>query len=225
VRESGADFGACFDGDADRCIFVDEHAKIIGCDLLTALLAGEYLRANPGATVVYDLRSSRIVPETITQLGGIPRRERVGHVYMKRAMAESDGVFGGELSGHFYFRDFWYCDCGMLAFIAVLNVLTRTDRPLATLMRSFDKYASSGERNFVNDDKEGTVKRLTQKYRDGEIDHLDGVTVQYDRWWFNVRASNTEPVLRLNLEAESDELMQRKLAELTPLLGEPAREH
>ncbi len=225
VREYAADFGACFDGDADRCMFVDEHAKIVGCDLLTALLAGEYLRDNPGATVVYDLRSSRIVAETIKQLGGVPRRQRVGHVYMKRALAESNGIFGGELSGHFYFRDFWYCDSGMLAFIAVLNVLTRTGRSLSALLRPFEKYASSGERNFINDDKEGTFKRLEQKYDDAEIDHLDGVTIQYDRWWFNVRPSNTEPVLRLNLEAETDEMVNERLAELTPLLGEPAVEH
>jgi len=204
---------------------VDEHAKIVGCDLLTALLAGEYLRESPGATVVYDLRSSRVVPETIKQLGGVPRRERVGHVYMKRALAESDGVFGGELSGHFYFRDFWYCDSGMLAFIAIVNLLTRADRSLSSLLRPLEKYSSSGERNFVNDDKEGTFKRLEQKYSDAEIDHLDGVTIQYDRWWFNVRASNTEPVLRLNLEAESDELVGERLAELAPLLGEPAVEH
>ncbi len=225
VRESGADFGACFDGDADRCMIVDEHAKIIGCDLLTALLAGEYLREEPGATIVYDLRSSRVVPETVRQLNGIPQRQRVGHVYMKRAMAEADAVFGGELSGHFYFRDFWYCDSGMLAFIAILNVLTRTGRPLSTLVRPLEQFAASGERNFINDDKEGTFKRLAEKYNDAEIDYLDGVTIQYDKWWFNVRASNTEPVLRLNLEADTDKIVNMKLAELAPLLGEPAVEH
>lgn len=225
VREQQADFGACFDGDADRCIVLDEQARIVGCDLLTALLAGEYLRDEPGAAVAYDLRSSRIVPETIERLGGVPRRSRVGHVHMKRVLAEADGVFGGELSGHFYFRDFWYCDSGMLAFIAILNVLTRTGQSLAALLRPLQKYASSGERNFVNDDKEGTFKHLEEKYGDAQIDHLDGVTVQYEKWWFNVRASNTEPLLRLNLEAESDEMVNERLAELTPLLGEPATEH
>jgi phosphomannomutase len=225
VREHAADFGACFDGDADRCVFVDEHAKIVGCDLLTALLASEYLHNEPGATVVYDLRSSRVVPETVERLGGVPRRQRVGHAYMKRAMAEADAVFGGEVSGHFYFRDFWYCDSGMLAFIAVLNVLTRTGQSLSSLLRPLEKHASTGERNFVNDDKEGTFKRLAQKYSDAQIDHLDGVTVQYEKWWFNVRPSNTEPLLRLNLEAETEEMLNEKLAELTPLLGEPAVEH
>lgn len=224
VREHHADFGACFDGDADRCIFVDENAKSIGCDLLTALLAGEYLRDEPGATIVYDLRSSRVVPETIKNLGGVPKRSRVGHVYMKRALGEADGVFGGELSGHFYFRDFWYCDSAMLAFIAILNVLTRSGQSLSALLLPLQKYASTGERNFVNEDKDGTFQRIEEKYSDAKIDRLDGVTVQYADWWFNVRPSNTEPLLRLNLEASTEKMVAEKLAELVPLLGQPAVE-
>ncbi len=220
VREYGADFGACFDGDADRCVFVDADAEIIRCDLITALLGGEYLRESPGATVVYDLRSSRIVAETIRQAGGIARRERVGHVYMKRTLADTNAVFGGELSGHFYFRDFFYCDSGLLAFIAVVNVLTRSRKSLGELIAPLSIYVASGERNFENDDKEGTFQRLAEKYSDAEIDHLDGVTVQYDEWWFNVRGSNTEPLLRLNMEARDDTLLEQKLAELTPMLGE-----
>lgn len=221
VKEHRADFGACFDGDADRCMFVDADTNIIRCDIITALLAQEYLRDRPGAAVVYDLRSSRIVPETIERSGGVPRRERVGHVFMKRTMAEKNAVFGGELSGHFYFRDFHYCDSGLLAFIAIVNILTRTGRPLAELIAPLDVYASSGERNFQNDDKEGTFRRIADRYRDAEIDHLDGVTVQYPEWWFNVRASNTEPLLRLNMEARTADLLAQKLAELTPLLGTP----
>lgn len=219
VRETGADFGACFDGDADRCIFVDERASIIRCDLLTALLADEHLRDNPGATVVYDLRSSRIVPETIRRLGGVPKRERVGHVFMKRAMADSHGVVGGELSGHFYFRDYFYCDSGFLTFINVLNIMTRTGKPLGELIRPLEVYASSGERNFENDDKDATLRRIRDRYADAQIDTLDGVTVQYPDWWFNIRASNTEPLLRLNLEANDAALLAARLAELTPLLG------
>lgn len=222
VRESGADFGACFDGDADRCIFIDEHGNILRCDLLTALLAGEYLRDNPGAAVVYDLRSSRIVEQTVRRAGGIPKRERVGHVFMKRTMAENNAVFGGELSGHFYFRDYFYCDSGMLTFIAVLNVLTHTGQPLSELIRPLDVLASSGERNFENEDKQGTLRRIQEKYADAKIDTIDGVTVQYEDWWFNVRPSNTEPLLRLNVEAADAGLLQRKLDELTPLLGQPA---
>ncbi len=221
VREHQADFGACFDGDADRCVFVDGDAQIVRNDLITALLAGEYLRERPGCTVVYDLRSSRIVPETVTSAGGLPRRERVGHVFMKRAMAENNAVFGGELSGHFYFRDFYYCDSGILAFIAVVNTLTRSGKSLAELVEPLNIYASSGERNFENDDKEGTFQRIAAKYKDAQIDYLDGVTVQYEDWWFNVRASNTEPLLRLNMEASNDRLLAEKLAELTPLLGKP----
>jgi len=221
VREHHADFGACFDGDADRCVFVDDNADIVRCDLITGLLAAEYLRESPGATVVYDLRSSRIVPELIAQAGGVPRRERVGHVFMKRTLADTNAVFGGELSGHYYFRDFYFCDSGMLAFIAVINTLTRTGRTLSELIEPLNIYASSGERNFENADKEGTCQRLAEQHRDAQVDHLDGVTVQYKDWWFNVRPSNTEPLLRLNMEAANDRLLQQKLAELTPLLGNP----
>ncbi|MBL8878662.1 MAG: phosphomannomutase/phosphoglucomutase [Phycisphaerales bacterium] len=199
VREHSADFGACFDGDADRCMFVDEKAGIVRCDVLTALLAGEYLRERPGSTVVYDLRSSRAVPDAIRKAGGIPRRERVGHVFMKRTMAEHDAVFGGELSGHFYFRDFFYCDSGLFAFVAVLNLMTRTGRPLSELLAPHETYFASGEQNFENPDKDATV--------------------QYADWWFNVRASNTEPLLRLNMEASSVELLNRRMAELSPMLG------
>ncbi len=221
VREHRADFGACFDGDADRCVFVDERGEIVRCDLITGMLAVEYLTERPGATVVFDLRSSRIVPEMIQKAGGVPRRERVGHVFMKRALAETNAIFGGELSGHYYFRDFWYCDSGMLAFIAILNTLTRTNRSLSALIAPLNIYASSGERNFENLDKDGTCRRLAEKYRDAQVDQLDGVTVQYKDWWFNVRASNTEPLLRLNMEAANDALLQQKLAELTPQLGRP----
>lgn len=225
VREHAADLGACFDGDADRCMFVDEQAGIVPCDLLTALLAREYLRENPGATVVYDLRSSRIVKEEVEAAGGVAKRQRVGHVFMKRAMAETNGIFGGELSGHFYFRDFWYCDSGLLAFIAVVNLLTRAREPLSALLEPFAKYHASGERNFENDDKHGAFKRIAEKYADGQIDHLDGVTVQYPDWWFNVRASNTEPLLRLNMEASEPKLLEEQLAALTPMLGVPEEGH
>ncbi len=221
VLAHGADFGACFDGDADRCMFVDEHSRIVGCDRITALLAEEFLREHPGSAIVYDLRSSRIVPETITAAGGRPVRQRVGHVFMKRAMAESGAVFGGELSGHFYFRDFFNCDCGLLAFIHVVNLLTARGKPLGELVEPLNKYVASGERNFRNDDKQGTIQRLAEKYRDAEVDFLDGITVQYPDWWFNVRPSNTEPLLRLNMEAVNEALLEQKLAELVPLLGEP----
>jgi phosphomannomutase len=220
-----ADLGACFDGDADRCIFVDERGVTARCDLVTALFAQEALRDHPNSAIVYDLRSSRAVRDVVLKAGGTPKRERVGHVFMKRAMAETGAVVGGELSGHFYFKDFFYCDSGMLSFIHVLNVMTRTGKPLSALLQPFQTYVGSGEQNFENDDKQGTFDRLVARYKDAEIDTLDGVTVQYPDWWFNVRASNTEPLLRLNLEANSQALLEQKLAELTPLLGRPAVEH
>ncbi len=221
VRSRGADFGACFDGDADRCIFVDENGETIPCDLLTALLAREYLAARPGSAVIYDLRSSRVVPETVLAHGGVPKRGRVGHVYMKRLMAEYDGVFGGELSGHFYFRDNFYCDSGMLAFVAVVNALTTRAESLGELIAPFRKYANSGERNFKTDDKDAVQRAIQDRFKDARIDQLDGVTVEYENWWFNVRASNTEPLLRLNVEADSPQLLAEKLALLTPMLGAP----
>ncbi len=225
VREHKADLGACFDGDADRCMFVDEDAEIVRCDLITALLARDYLKENAGATVVYDLRSSRIVADVIRQAGGKPKRERVGHVFMKRAMADTNAVFGGELSGHFYFRDYFFADSGMMAFIAVLDALTRSGQPMSSLIKPLDIYAASGEINFENEDKEGTLKQIESKYADAQVDTLDGVTVQYDDWWVNVRASNTEPLLRLNMEAKTKELLQQKMDELTPMLGKHAAGH
>lgn len=221
VKRTGADFGVCFDGDADRLMLVDERAEVVRCDALTALLAGYFLKQLPGSTVVYDLRSSRCVPEVIRKAGGVPRRERVGHAFMKKALADSHGIFGGELSGHFYFKDNWYCDSGMLAFVHVVNLLSEAGRPLSELIAPMLHYSTSGERNFENENKDATIKDLARRYSDARVDFLDGITVQYDDWWFNVRASNTEPLLRLNLEADTPELMKEKLAEVSQVLGKP----
>ncbi|MFH0982835.1 MAG: phosphomannomutase/phosphoglucomutase [Planctomycetota bacterium] len=221
TRRTGADLGICFDGDADRLIVVDEHAEIIPCDLLTALMAPQFLARRRGATVVYDLRSSRVVAEEIRKAGGVPRRERVGHAFMKKALASSKGAFGGELSGHFYFQDNFYCDSGMLALVHLVNILTRLNQPLSALIGPLRRYAPSGERNFENENKDGAIRRLAEVYKDAKVDFLDGITVEYDRWWFNVRKSNTEPLLRLNLEAETRELMEEKLADVARHLGTP----
>ena len=221
VKRTGADLGACFDGDADRCMFVDERAEIIRCDILTALLAGEFLRQAPGAAVVYDLRSSRILAEEIEKAGGVAVRERVGHAFMKKSLADRNGVFGGELSGHFYFRDNWFCDSGMLAFVWVLNVLSAAGGPMSGLIKPLKRYFGSGERNFENERKDETLDRLTDLYADAEIDFLDGTTIQYKDWWFNVRKSNTEPLLRLNLEAKTQKLMTEKVNEVAQYLGTP----
>ncbi len=219
VRQNKADFGACFDGDADRCVFVDETGAIVRSDFITALLARQFLKDSPGAAIVYDLRSSRVLKEEVEKAGGVPKRQRVGHVFMKRTMQETGAVFGGELSGHFYFRDNWSCDSGVLAFVAVMNLLAALNQPLSKLIAPLARYATSGERNFHNEQKDATIETLMKKYADARTDTLDGVTVQYPDWWFNVRKSNTEPLLRLNLEARTPELMEQKLADLTPLLG------
>jgi phosphomannomutase len=221
VKRTSADMGVCFDGDADRLMLVDERAEIVRCDALTAVLAEYFLKQLPGSTVVYDLRSSRIVAEVIRKAGGVPRRERVGHAFMKKALADSHGIFGGELSGHFYFKENWYCDSGMLAFVHVVNLLSEAARPLSELIAPMLRYATSGERNFENENKDATIKELARTYSDARVDFLDGITVQYEDWWFNVRPSNTEPLLRLNLEAETPELMQARLAEVSGLLGKP----
>ena len=221
VRKQKADLGVCFDGDADRLMFVNEKAAIIRCDIMTALLASVFLEKSPGSTIVYDLRSSRVVKEEIEKAGGVPRRERVGHVFMKKSLADAKGIFGGELSGHFYFQENWYCDSGMLIFAHVVNLLAGQSKPISALIQPLLRYATSGERNFKNPDKDGTIRALAETHADAEVDFLDGVTVQYEDWWFNVRPSNTEPLLRLNVEADTPALMDAKLAELTPLLGEP----
>jgi phosphomannomutase len=189
--------------------------------MTTAFLARHFLAEHPGSTIVYDLRSSRVVAEEVEKYGGTPHRERVGHAFMKKALAEKKGVFGGELSGHFYFKDNYYCDSGLLALIFVLNALTADAKSLSELIEPLKRFHASGERNFENDDKEGTIQRLAQEYADGEVDYLDGITVQYEHWWFNVRMSNTEPLLRLNIEADATALLDEKLAEVSERLGQP----
>ncbi|MGC8559424.1 MAG: phosphomannomutase/phosphoglucomutase [Phycisphaerae bacterium] len=221
VLSAGADLGVCFDGDADRCIFVDEQGRIIRCDIVTALLASHFLRNNPGAAVVYDLRSSRTVKEEIENASGIAVRERVGHAFMKKTLAERQGVFGGELSGHFYFRDNFNCDSGAIAFACMLSVLSGRDEPVSQVLKPLLRWHDSGEINFEVADKDGTISRLAERYADAQIDYLDGITVQYDTWWFNARKSNTEPLLRLNLEAGTQELLRKKLDELSRQIGKP----
>lgn len=222
VLSTHADIGVCFDGDADRCVFVDEQARIIRCDIVTALLAVHFLQTNPGAAIIYDLRSSRVVKEEIENAGGTPVRERVGHAFMKKTLAERHGVFGGELSGHFYFRDNFNCDSGAIAFACMLSVLSNRDEPASQVLKPLMRWHGSGEINYEVADKDGTIARLAQRYADAQIDYLDGITVQYDTWWFNVRKSNTEPLLRLNLEAATQDMMKKKLDELGKQIGTPS---
>ncbi len=219
-----ADFGICFDGDADRLIVVDEKGKIVGCDLLTALLARSFLARSPGSAIVYDLRSSKAVEEAVKQAGGTPVRSRVGHVFMKAAMAEYGGSFGGELSGHFYFAGNFNADSGAIAMATVLSVMAEAGKPMSELIAPLARYHQSGEQNFEVEDKDGALEELKEAFESrGAIDELDGVTVDCfdtEGWWANVRKSNTEPLLRLNLEAKDAETLARMADDLAPRLGE-----
>ena len=221
VRSSGADLGVAFDGDADRAAFVDETGTPVGSDLSTALIAGELLGRYPGTAVVYDLRSSRAVAEYIREKGGVPIRERVGHSFIKATLRQHGGAFGGELAGHYYFKDNYTADCSLMAVFEMINLLHKRGQPLSEIVAPIDRYAKTPEINFEVDDKEGMMAELGRRFGDGEIDHLDGVTVQYDDWWFNVRPSNTEPLLRLVAEASTQELLTEKQAELLSILGDP----
>jgi phosphomannomutase len=221
------DFGACFDGDADRCMFLDEKARPIGSDMVTGLIAQDFLKRpeNAGATVVYDLRSSRVVPELISECGGVPRRDRVGHAFIKKTMAETKAVFGGELSGHLYFRDFYFADSAAVAFARILSIISAQSGPLSGLVAPLHRYVQTGEVNFEVEDKDAKMRELADKFKSGKTDYLDGITVEFADWWINVRKSNTEPLLRLNLEAGSRELLDEKFREVRKILGEPAHGH
>jgi len=221
VIERQADVGICFDGDADRLMMVDEKGENIGCDLLTALMVPYFLEKSPNSTIVYDLRSSLVVQEEIVKHGGTPRRERVGHAFMKKALRDSRAIFGGELSGHFYYRDNFFADSGMITLVHVLNILSTADMPISELMRPLRRYSTSGEINFEVDNKNTMMTELSKKYSDGQYDDLDGITIRFKDWWFNVRPSNTEPLLRLNVEAQTPETLAEKLEELKKTLGEP----
>jgi phosphomannomutase len=212
VLEQGADIGLAFDGDADRCFVVDERGAIVSPSAITALVAARELKREPGSAVIHNLICSRTVPEVIRENGGTPVRTRVGHSFIKAEMARTGAVFGGEHSGHFYFRDFWRADSGMLAALHVLAELGAQDGPLSALLAPYDRYAASGEINSTVDDAAAATKRVEAAYdgRDGvEIDHLDGLTVSAKDWWFNLRPSNTEPLLRLNAEATDEPAMAR----------------
>jgi phosphomannomutase len=211
VVEEGADVGLAFDGDADRCFVVDERGRAVSPSTLTALIAARELRRDPGALVIHNLITSRAVPEIVTELGGTPVRTRVGHSFIKATMAETDAVFGGEHSGHFYFRDFWRADSGMLAALHTLSALSDTDRSLSELAVDYERYVVSGEINSTVADQAAVVARIEAAYAGNGtvVDHLDGLTVSADDWWFNVRPSNTEPLLRLNVEGNDTATMER----------------
>ena len=220
VLEHSADVGLAFDGDADRVFLVDEHAEDVSGSLLTALVAASMLRKEPGAKIVHNLICSWIVPETIRANGGEPIRTRVGHSFIKQVMADTGAVFGGEHSGHYYFRENYRADSGLIAAVVALGDLSASGGSLSTLLAPYRKYWDSGEINSVVSDQQGKIEELAGILADGKQDRLDGLTVEFLDWWCNVRPSNTEPLLRLNIEARSKELLDERTAALLAVIRE-----
>jgi phosphomannomutase len=221
VKEVGADFGVAFDGDADRCFVVDEKGVTISGDLLAALVAKNILEKEPGATILYSAVCSKAFPELVESEGGRAIRTKAGHSIIKPQMREYDAAFGGEHSGHFYFRDNYFADSGIIAMLTVAELVARQDGPLSELLTPIDPYVRSGEINSEVADQEATLEKVEEHYSqidDPNIDHLDGLTVDYGRWWFNLRPSNTEPLLRLNVEASERETLERERDGLLDLI-------
>ncbi len=226
VVESGSDVGLAFDGDADRCFVVDEQGRLVSPSALTALIAVRTLAVEPGATIIHNLITSRAVPEIIARYGGTPVRTRVGHSLIKAAMAEHGAAFGGEHSGHFYFRDFWYADSGMLAALHLLAALAESESTVSALVADYSPYAASGEINATVADTAHVLDEVAAEYGDRpgvRLDHLDGLTVSGRSWWFNVRLSNTEPVLRVNVEGETEADMRRVRDEVLAIVDKGER--
>ncbi|MBJ7346947.1 MAG: phosphomannomutase/phosphoglucomutase [Thermoleophilaceae bacterium] len=219
LRESGAELGIAWDGDADRCFFIDETGTFVDGDFLTALLAESLLRKNPGATILYDVRASRAVQDTVERAGGTALVNRVGHAFFKVRMHETGAVFGGEVSGHYYFRDFGNVDSGTLPALYILELLSQEGKTLGELLAPYrERYFITGEINSTVSDSAAVIAEIERRYGDAEITKLDGISVDYPDWHFNVRASNTEPLLRLNLEAFNAQQMETKRDELLELI-------
>jgi len=218
VVETGADIGLAFDGDADRVFLVDEAGSALSGSTTTAIVAAGLLDRNPGRTVIHNLICSKAVPEIVREHGGVPVRTRVGHSFIKARMAETDALFGGEHSAHYYFQQNWRADSGCIAALVVLEQLCRAGVPLSELRKPFERYAASGEINTTVVDQAATIEAVAAHYRDAAQDRLDGLTVDCGDWWFNLRPSNTEPLLRLNLEAATEEAVARHVAEVRSLL-------
>jgi len=220
VKEEGADLGAAFDGDADRCFFVDDSGEFVPGDFVTALLSEAVLEKEPGAKVIYDVRASWAVPQTIERAGGTPLMNRVGHAFIKHRMRQENAAFGGEVSGHYYFREFSQADSGVVPFLLMLELISKKGRPLSEILRPYrDRYFLTGELNTRVDDVALKLQELKERFGpEGTVSHLDGVSVDAGDWHMNVRPSNTEPLLRLNLEARTPELMERKRDEVLSVM-------
>ena len=220
VKKEKADIGLAFDGDADRCFLVDELGQLVNPSALTSLIAIRELKRRPGSTIIYNLISSKAVPEIVAEHGGRSLRSRVGHSYIKKLMAESGAVFGGEHSGHFYFSDFWRADSGALAALFAIAELSHSDLPLSELLAPLNRYLSSGEINTKVDDPAASVQLIKEHFAsEFPVDELDGITVEGPDWWFNVRPSNTEPLLRLNVEAHTSKLLKEVQSKVLALIG------
>jgi phosphomannomutase len=218
VTEHGADIGLAFDGDADRVFVVDEGAQGVSGSVITALVAESMLKREPGAKIIHNLICSWVVPEVIRENGGEPVRTRVGHSLIKKVMAETGAIFGGEHSGHYYFRDHYRADSGVIAALLVLERLSESGIPLSELLAPYRRYYASGEINSEVVDQEGRIEAVARAFADGEQDRLDGLTVEYRDWWFNVRPSNTEALLRLNVEARTEELLEEETREVVSVI-------
>jgi phosphomannomutase len=214
VKRERLDFGVAFDGDADRVVAVDETGVMVPPDAVGGLIGLQILRQNSGATILRDLRASRAFPEEIKTAGGYPVRTRVGHAFIKRAMRQQKALFAMELSGHYYYADLHYIDSGLRTLVELVNIVSSTDKPLSRLIEPFLRYPTSGEINLKVADRDKAILALEKKYQNGQIDHLDGLSVDYDDWWFNARPSNTEPLLRVNIGAISKRLLDEKRGEL-----------
>jgi phosphomannomutase len=227
VKEHACQVGVAFDGDGDRCVFVDELGEVVLSDLITALLAREELGKHPGASIVYDLCSSRVVREEIEAAGGVAVEERVGHAYIKATLRAQDAPFGGENSGHYYFREHWFADSGLIAAGRVLSLLASSDQTMSQVVAPLRRTARSGERNFEVEDKDGALEQLVSGFQKqfpaARVTRLDGIKVETedDAFWFNARKSNTEPLVRVNAEAASAEALDRNFARIQEVLGEP----
>jgi phosphomannomutase len=219
VKSEGADIGIAWDGDADRCFFIDDTGAFVPGDFVTALLGEAFCRKEPGARIVYDVRASRAVKDRVEAAGGKALVNRVGHAFFKKRMREEGAVFGGEVSGHFYFRENWFADNGMIPALLVLEMLGREGRKLSAILAPLrERYHISGEINSKVDDTAAAMQRIEARYKDARIEKLDGISVDYDDWHFNVRPSNTEPLLRLNLEAYSRKEMERRRDEVLAII-------
>jgi phosphomannomutase len=221
VTDERADLGVAFDGDADRCFFVDDTGEFVPGDFVTALLAESILAKHPGEKIIYDVRASWAVPETIERAGGVPLVNRVGHSFIKQRMRQENAIFAGEVSGHYYFRDFSQADSGVIPFLLVLELASRSGKSLSELLRPLrERYFITGELNTPVPDVPLKLQELKERFgSEGSVSHLDGISVDAEDWHMNVRPSNTEPLLRLNLEARSRELMEEKRDEVLGVIG------